>query len=65
MLTFSFPEPWRQGPDEVLRYEVEARVLYRNDHGPIIRIDKTRGNDSTLVGWTHDGSKLASASARN
>lgn len=43
MLMFSFPEPWRQGPDEVLRCKVEVRVVYGNDQGPSIRIDKTWG----------------------
>jgi hypothetical protein len=44
-----------------MRYEVEVRVVVRNDQGKIVRIDKTWGNDPTLQRFTHIGSEPVGA----
>jgi hypothetical protein len=43
-------------------YEVEIKVIHRNDKGRIVRIDKAWGTDPTLKRFTHIGSEPAGAS---
>lgn len=38
-----------------MTYEVEIRIIHRNDRGKIVRIDRAWGNDPLLQRFTHWG----------